>query len=415
MESDKLLEKGKEDLEKGIKDVAGLVEEKADLEVPTTADVLKENDVGKEEVSEATWRELARAFGSLGLVAFGGPVAHVALLHEQFVDKQTILGVSEQMFLELFSMCQALPGPSSTQLVTALGIVQAGWMGGLLSFFLFQLPGFFFMTFFGLMLNGSGGGVLNTISLFTHGLIAAAFAQVTIAAVSITHRVIQGDKVKAVIVMISTAAAVVTPPTQVKWMYPLLLAGGGLINYIKDSMSATDVSTSDQDINMEFSRDITTKTANILFGVFGGVTALLFLIDAVFGSPSPVLFRMFDAFWRMGALVFGGGQVVLPMMMNEVVKRGFLSIEVFLNGFALVQVMPGPMFNLAPFVGAAVAGLPGAFVSAVGMFGPGVLLVFAVLPFWGSLRKTKLITACLPGVTACRSIKPLLIWNLAKS
>lgn len=292
-----------------------LIGEEGVKDVGVKADVERE-DEGKGKVGEGM---VARAFLPLGFVAFGGPQAHVALLHQQFVKTVGDLTVSEELFLELFALAQALPGPSSTQLVVLLGIVMGGWLGGIIAFFVFQIPGFVAMTSFGLLL-GSGGNssdILRTISLFTHGLIAAAFAQVTIAAGAITLRVTGHDQFKRVIALFSTVVATVAVPSSVVWMYPLILFSGGLAAYVRDLLSGADVRAEEDKPEEQtlFHSGISKKAGYFLLGLFTVTTLACVIFINILGWTTSRYVQLFDAFWRMGALVFGGGQVSLKTLM----------------------------------------------------------------------------------------------------
>jgi len=351
-------------------------------------------------------------FWPLGWIAFGGPNAHVALAMNRFAGKRwagpaSPVWISEALFLELFAVCQALPGPSSTQLMTAIGAVRAGVPGGILAFLLFQLPGFLAMAWLGTMFHGVDkvrpysvqAGFLAFFQKARMGLVAAAFSQVLNAAYMITSKTCGSNRGKLTIAMVSTFVTVLVPVRCAPWFYPALIIIGGFTEcfLLKSSASEPEAGEGHE---IDHHPPISRRVGDISLYLFLIVSLMALALAQVSSLVRSKSFFIFEVFWRVGSLVFGGGQVVLPFIYGEVVDNHWMTKDVFLYGFALVQVMPGPMFNLATFVGAAMNGLPGALLASFGIFTPGVLLLFGLIPHWYELRASPSAKSFLAGVNA---------------
>jgi len=387
------------------------------------ADIETNGDPGFERLEpNDKYKDIASYFFPLGWVSFGGPQAHVALAHRRLVDEAK--WIDEQLFIELFALANALPGPSSTQLMSAIGAVKGGLLGGLLAFTLFQLPGFLAMMLFGYIVRTSDSDTDNSLAavilqLFTRisaGLIAAAFAQVALASYTISTKACENDTTRWGLNLASTIIASLISPEVSSWVFPLMMVVGGITTLAKAiqrrnnagttgnaSASAAGLTTEEHnktdDELMEHS--IRQNMGIALLIIFVVVTLLVVGLksSSLFGVDQ-LYYQLFDVFWRIGCAIFGGGQVVLPMIYNEVVARGWLSEDVFLYGFALVQCMPGPMFNLGTFVGTVMLGVPGALLASLGLFGPGIILIFGLLPFWTRFRQSRDVKAFLSGVNS---------------
>ncbi|KAA8497554.1 putative chromate transport protein [Porphyridium purpureum] len=367
--------------------------------------------------------DIVRYITPLGVSAFGGPQAHVAIAHRKLVDEED--WIDEDVFVGLFALSSALPGPSSTQLITSIGAYKAGMLGGFLSFFLFQVPGFLAMLFLGLLVapavergdtSVSGGlaqAVLQLFDAIAPGLVAAAFAQVALASYMISQKTCGKIKLHWALNLVSTTIAVLISPEASAWVYPLMMALGGLVTLwaVMSARAPAASSTSpardttqnaeSHDSLEQHQEQMTRVGGAFLLMIFIAISlALLFVRSSSMALRHTRAFQLTEAFWRMGGTVFGGGQVVLPMIYNEVVARGWLAENIFLYGFALVQCMPGPLFNLSVFIGAACAGVPGALLCAFGLFAPGVLLIMGCLPFWTRFRNSPRFRALMLGVNA---------------
>ena len=332
--------------------------------------------------------EVVWAFLPLGWIAFGGPQAHIALMQERFVERKRWL--DERRFVELLGLGQGLPGPTSTQMVVAVGTARAGPLGGLLAFFCFLYPAVVIMALAGLgaaqfltpdsrppWLDGVGAGAV--------ALVASAAWR--LGRVVVTTRLTMG------LMLFGAAVAVVL---RQPWVFPAVLAVGGLVTAValRGQRLASDDETADRPLS---SLGISPPVGAALLVVFLGLLAGLIAARAYF-DWTPL--ALAESFYRMGSLVFGGGQVVLPMMLSEVVTPGWVTEEEFLDGFALMLALPGPMFSFSAYLGAAYWGVPGALIAFVGLFLPGILIIYAVLPFWEKVRTRPMVSTTLVGVNA---------------
>mmetsp|Transcript_9123 Transcript_9123/g.18497 ORF Transcript_9123/g.18497 Transcript_9123/m.18497 type:complete len:460 (-) Transcript_9123:1402-2781(-) len=355
-------------------------------------------------------KSVLAGFWPLGWISFGGPNAHVALAMTKFAGKKrdghgSPVWISDELFLELFAVCQALPGPSSTQLITAIGAVRAGLLGGILALLLFQLPGFVAMTWLGTMFSGLEqvqpysiqAGFLAFFQKAGLGLVAAAFAQVLYAAYAITAKTCGSSQRKLTIAVVTTFVTVVVPARYAPWLYPGVIVAGGLAEWLLAKSTSSEPEPGEYH-ELEQHPPISRRLGNICLYAFLVVSALALIL--VRFSTSLSLMFIFNTFWRVGSLVFGGGQVVLPFLYGEVVENQWMTTEVFMYGFALVQVIPGPMFNIAPFIGAAMYGPSGAVMASLGVFIPGTLLMFGAIPHWYELRASPSARSFLAGVNA---------------
>jgi len=383
--------------------------------------------------------EVLKLFLPLGFIAFGGPTAHIAILHERFVEKHRWL--DEDQFLELMAVGQGLPGPTSTQMVVSTGTFKAGILGGLLAFTLWNLPSFIILVLAGLGVRTFFNA--DEEPAWMSGLAPAAVALVCVASFKLGKKVVNGEPTKLKISLALTSSLVTLlingdkniNPTNSTWLFPLMLVVGGLAVLAhshfwpkKDQSSTTGkdskdgaVSTVlrfDEDQKIEEGANATTgidivqesayKKVNIL-PIVGAVIAVCWLIGLVLlvtirrntdSNNKSGLFALFESFYRIGSIIYGGGQVVLPMLLNEVVDPGWVTKEQFFQGFALVQALPGPLFNFSAYLGCVYKGIPGAFVGWCGLFGPGVALIFAFLPFWERIRQVQWFKTFLIGVNS---------------
>ena len=362
---------------------------------------------------------VARRFLVLGAVAFGGPPAHVALMQVQPWRADV---VDDAAFASLFALTQCLPGPSSTQLAVALGVLQGGLYGGLVAIACFSVVATTSMTLLGSLQHASSGvelgqplgAILTAISM---GLGAAAVALVAKAAMMLATK-LATDPLTRGLNVLAAAAVLVAPGTS--WTLPVVLGFCGLVSaaesrwraWLPASASsrlglmagenATDEPTeaaADDEPPSTAAVPVSHKLSLILVSVWAG---LLFVLGLWVGLGAPWWIALFEPFYRVGSLVWGGGPVVLPLLLPETVPR-FVSDRTFLRAFALVQAMPGPMFNFSAYIGGAYAGPFGAIIAWLGLFTPGTLLIYAALPHWAKLRQSKPAQAFLRGVNAAAS------------
>ena len=332
--------------------------------------------------------EVAWAFLPLGWIAFGGPQAHIALLQERFVARRRWL--DEQRFVELLGLGQGLPGPTSTQMVVAVGTARAGPLGGLLAFLLFLYPAATVMALAGL-------GVATFLSdegrpQWLDGVQPATVALVAVAAWRLGVAVIKTRLTMGLMLL----GAVVTVLVRQPWAFPATLAVGGLVTAVAlraQRHEARDESGSVPLDNLGISRVAGALLLLLFFGLLGGLILARLALDLEW-------LQVLESFYRTGSLIFGGGQVVLPMLSAEVVESGWVTEQQFLDGLALMLALPGPLFSFSAYLGAVAGGVPGLLLAFVGLFLPGVLIIFGVLPFWETVRKYPWVRIPLTGVNA---------------
>jgi chromate transporter len=324
-------------------------------------------------------------FLRLGLTSFGGPIAHLGYFREEFVVRRRWL--TEHSYADLVALCQFLPGPASSQVGMALGLARAGHAGALAAWAGFTLPSAALMIAFAFGIAGQrsplAAGAL-------HGLEVVAVAVVA-QAVWGMGRALCTDAWR-VAVMVASACAVVFLPassTQVG-----VIVGAAVIGMLLLDPAA---SGSADPLPIAVSR----RAAAVWLAVF--VLLLLGLPLVLRAVPGEALARA-AAFYRTGALVFGGGHVVLPLLQAAVVPPGWIGDESFLAGYGAAQALPGPLFAFAAFLGAAMNGPPngiaGGLLCLGAIFLPSYLLVAGALPFWEPLRRNRRARAALAGVNA---------------
>lgn len=353
--------------------------------------------------SERMW-EVFTTFWPLGLVAFGGPQAHVAILRDHLVIQRDWL--DEEAFTELFAIGQGLPGPTSTQLVISTALSRAGPLGGLMAFFLWNLPGLVILTLCGVLIDAYIDP--NDPPFWLAGLPPAAISLVFKAFYGFGGKL---DQLGVVLSLISAMIAILInndetiSPTSSQFVFPISLVLGGLVTLI-DSKRANPFSNyGSQSTGWDRESDETMKRIGIplwvgacIAFVWLFVLILVILLKDTFGVEN-VYLDIFETMYRIGSIIFGGGQVVLPMLQDEVVPS-WMTKDQFLQGLALAQSMPGPLFNFSAYLGAVYQGVPGALIAYLGLFGPGVILIFAMVPFWARLRHNATFKAILKGVNA---------------
>lgn len=332
-------------------------------------------------------------FLRLGLTSFGGPVAHLGYFRDEFVQRRQWL--TERSYADLVALCQFLPGPASSQVGMALGLLRAGMPGALAAWLGFTLPSALVLALFGLGL-AAGATVLSPGAL--HGLKVVAVAVVAQAVWGMARSLCVGRA--RVTLMALSACAVLWWPDVGAQVGVMLVAGGvgwWLFGRGAAALSADAPSLADDGLHVPVRR----RTGAVLLLVFAALLVLLPLAVSLW--PGRVL-ALFDAFYRVGALVFGGGHVMLPLLQAVVVPPGWVSADAFLAGYGATQAVPGPLFTFAAFLGAAMAPWPGGWLAALvclaAIFLPSFLLVAGALPFWEPLRRSASAQAALAGVNA---------------
>jgi chromate transporter len=338
-------------------------------------------------LSQGAREPLLSIFGTflkLGSTSFGGPIAHLGYLRTEFVDRRRWL--DDKAYADLVVLCQFLPGPASTQIGIALGLSRRGLPGAVAAWLGFTLPSALIMIAFAhgleLMHGSSDAGWL-------HGLKIAAVAVVA-QAVWIMGRNLAPDRTRASFAAGAALLVLAWPGTLAQIA---AIALGALLGWLLLPAEAAP----SQQAHFGGSR----RLAWIAWTVF--VALLIALPVAARGSGSYVV-SMFDSFYRAGSLVFGGGHVVLPLLREEVVPRGWVSDSDFLAGYAMAQALPGPLFSVAAYLGAVSKGQPngwlGGMIALVAIFLPAFLLVLGALPYWDRWRRQPALRAAMNGVNA---------------
>ncbi len=333
--------------------------------------------------------EVFARFLKLGTSAFGGPIAHLGYFRREFVERAHWL--DDAAFGEIVAVCSALPGPTSSQVGMSLGALRAGPLGALAAWLAFTTPSAVLMTLFGLALRAGSTGALRSSPEWLGaeaGLLGAAAAVVAAAVYGLSKSLTRSLPTRA-IALLALASALWLNRTapQLQWLPLALGAAAGLL--VIRNPNARPAGALPR---------ASARSALIAFGVF---LALAIALPA-FARPGSYL-ALFGDFFRAGSLVFGGGHVVLPFV------RGFVGPEAISNadffaGYAAAQVVPGPLFTFASFVGAANAtsasGVPGAAVATIGIFAPSFFLLTIAFPVWNALRSRPQAAAALAGVNA---------------
>lgn len=335
--------------------------------------------------------EIFRTALKLGLTSFGGPAAHLGYFHEAYVQRRRWL--SEAAFADLVALCQFLPGPASSQLGFAIGLLRGGLPGGCLAVLGFTLPSAVVMT-----LCGYGFAALGDVrdAGWLRGLKLAAVAVVAQAVWAMAAKLCP-DRVRASVALAATAAVL---SLGTAWAQVVVLAAGALFGwgFLREA-AAENLSTADDPLTVPgWNRRAGLASLALFF-------TLLFGLPVLRAATGNAGIAVFDGFYRSGALVFGGGHVVLPLLRTETVAPGWVGDTHFLAGYGLAQAVPGPLFTFAAYLGVGLTlPRPGGWLGAGLCLGaillPGGLLVLGVLPFWEGLRRLPAARAALRGTNA---------------
>ncbi len=326
--------------------------------------------------------EVFRAFLKLGLTSFGGPVAHLGYFRDEFVTRRGWM--TETEYADLVALCQFLPGPASSQLGFAIGLMRAGWGGALAAFLAFTLPSAALMLALALTAARIEGALAPGL---LHGLKLVAVAIVAQAVWGMA-RSLCPDAARATLAVAAVALLAAAPGAAGMMAAILLGAAAG-------AALGRGQATAGAPPPLPVSRR-------------AGLAALLAFALLLAGLPllAPLGqgFALVDGFYRAGSLVFGGGHVVLPLLQAETVARGWLSHDSFLAGYAAAQAVPGPLFAFAAWLGAAMGpapnGIAGAALALAALFLPGFLILIAALPFWNHLRRDARAQSAMQGANA---------------
>lgn len=327
--------------------------------------------------------EVFWAFLKLGLTSFGGPIAHLGYFREEFVSRRGWF--DDKAYGDLVALCQFLPGPASSQVGFAIGLLRAGPLGAAAAWVGFTLPSAILMLAIAL-----GAAALDSALAVgvLHGLKLVAVAVVAQAVLGMAKS-LTPDRERAGIAVLAVAAMVLFGG--VFGQIGGILAGGLLGLWLCRDDKRVEVAAADMPVSRA-----------VGLAALAAFVGLLIVTPLLTGLGQG--FALFDAFYRAGALVFGGGHVVLPLLEAGTVGQGWLSESTFLAGYGAAQAMPGPLFTFAAYLGAAGTPAPngalGAAIALVAIFLPGLLIVLAALPFWHGLRANPTAQAAMRGANA---------------
>ena len=321
----------------------------------------------------------------LGLTSFGGPIAHLGYFHEEYVKRRK--WIDEQSYADLVALCQFLPGPASSQVSIAIGILRARLLGGIAAWIGFTLPSALALIAFAF---GIGAFARASDAGWLHGLKIVAVAVVAQAVWGMA-RSLCPDRERATIAIVASIFTLAWP-SAIGQLSTIVISGlvGAVIFPGRTSSSLSQT--------------------RFPIGKKTGITAWVIFFALLVGlpfyrqiSPSHVL-DVFDSFFRVGSLVFGGGHVVLPLLQTEVVGPGWVTNELFVAGYGAAQAVPGPLFTFSAYLGTVMSSEPngwsGAFLALCAIFLPSFLLVIGALPFWNLLRSVPIFQSALKGINA---------------
>jgi chromate transporter len=336
-----------------------------------------------EGIQKGSVTEVFNTFLKLGLTSFGGPVAHIGYFRKELIEKRQ--WVNEHQFSQLLAICQFLPGPASSQLGFVLGLLRAGWLGALAAFLAFTLPSALLLVGFAstlpLLSSSIGASAIHGLKIVAFSVVAdAVFGMSKILCPDLSRRLIA--VLAACVLLLVTSA----------WVQMLIIISGAMAGVFFCHQSAITKSN----IKAGYSK----KLGLTLFAVFTLILMVVLLLPDQSG-----LLATGQAFYEAGALVFGGGHVVLPLLENAIVDTGLVTNERFLAGYGASQAIPGPMFAFSAYLGAIIPSTEhidwlSAFIALTFMFLPGFLLVAATLPMWQSISNNPIAANAIAGINA---------------
>ncbi|MGJ5079358.1 chromate efflux transporter [Bradyrhizobium sp. HKCCYLS3013] len=328
--------------------------------------------------------EVLSIFLKLGLTCFGGPIAHIGYFRDEFVVRRK--WIDEHAYADLVGLCQFLPGPASSQVGFSIGLMRAGYLGALAAWTGFTLPSAAVLILFaygaGRLSGPIGSGLLHGLKLTAVAIVAQAVWGMA--------RTLCPDRTRASIAVAATLIILLSSASAAQ-IGAIVLGGlAGLWLCRGEAAPSGHVA-------IPVSRSVGFMALALFVVLLAGLPLLR-------GSTGSTPLALFDAFYRSGALVFGGGHVVLPLLREAFVGPGWLSDDAFLAGYGAAQAVPGPLFTFAAYLGTVVAPEPheiiGAALGLLGIFLPGMLVLLAALPFWDSFRKRAGAQAMMRGVNA---------------
>ena len=330
-------------------------------------------------------REIFWAFLRLGVTSFGGPIAHIGYFRQEFVERRKWLG--DDVYSDIVALCQFLPGPASSQVGIAIGILRSGLTGGLVAWAGFTLPSSILLITFAYGVSQLGD--LSQVA-WLHGLKVIAVAVVAQAVWGMA-RTLCPDRTRATIAIIAALIILAVPSAAGQLC---VIVAGGLIGWFFLSVES----------------NVAPALRESLIGQRTAVASLVAFLVLLLGLPLAAktthnhTLELISGFYRVGSLVFGGGHVVLPLLQQVVVPSGWIDNNSFLAGYGAAQAVPGPLFTFAAYLGAAMKDVPngwiGGLICLISIFLPSFLILVGILPFWNILRIHVGVRAALSGINA---------------
>jgi len=346
---------------------------------------MRERDERIQVPANGTALEVLLTFLKLGLTSFGGPIAHIGYYRLELVEKKR--WISENQFAQLLAICQFLPGPASSQFGFSVGLLRAGWLGGIAAFLAFTLPSAVLLVGFASLVPHLSG-TMGVAAIHGLKLVALAFVANAVFAM---NRQLCPDPSRQTVAVVAAATVLVAGSAQAQVFVILLAAVAGLV--ICRNVKALEH-----------------ESVKVRYGVIAGwallatFAALLAISLMQTATGNHGWLAVSGAFYRAGALVFGGGHVVLPLLEQTVVAPGWVSSDQFLAGYGAAQAVPGPLFSVAAYLGAQLpgssGGVGGATLALIAIFLPGFLLVSAALPLWRVVSTHPAAVRAIAGVNA---------------
>lgn len=329
--------------------------------------------------------EVFRVFLKLGITSFGGPIAHLGYFRDELVVRRK--WIDEEGFADLVALCQFLPGPASSQVGFSMGLLRGGPLGALAAWTAFTLPSALLLVLFAYGANWFegeiGAGILHGLKLVAVAIVAQAVWGMA--------RTLTPDRERGALALLAVLLVVFVGGS-IGQVAAIVIGGAGGL-WLCRGVAPNPIG------HLTFG-----VSKAIGWGALGLFFVLLFGLPLLAATLSTQAVSLLDAFYRAGALVFGGGHVVLPLLEAEVVQPGWISGDSFLAGYGAAQAVPGPLFTFAAYLGAIMepepAGLAGATIALVAVFLPGLLMVIAALPFWDAFRSRPNAQAAMRGANA---------------
>lgn len=328
--------------------------------------------------------EVLMTAAKLGLTSFGGPVAHLGYFHDEYVTRRKWL--DQQSYSDLVALCQFLPGPASSQLGIAIGIGRAGLLGGLAAWVGFTLPSAVALVIFGYVVTDRHIGNAGWL----HGLMIVAVAVVAQAVWGMARRLANNAETGSIAIM-AAILSLLFPAAYIQVLVIVLAGVAGWARF-RNTPRASPVP-----MHVPIRRRTGLVALTLFFAFLIGLPLVSSLSDARW-------LHVASGFYGAGALVFGGGHVVLPLLQHVVVPPGWTTNDQFLAGYGAAQAVPGPLFTFAAYLGtvfhSAPNGVAGAALALVAIFLPAFLLIVGALPFWNAIRGRSGLQSALVGINA---------------